>query len=522
MDPIQIQVSKLIPGKKWKILRLLTRLQDYPKFMPSVKECKLIERRGTIAITEWKVEMDKIPLRWTEEDTLDLKNFSFRFRAIAGDLEHFEGEWILRDHPSGNTALTVNLSVRIGIPTIDHVIGKVLADKIKKNFEKMLDALSDQIAKVRYKNIRHRNISDVRGFAVIGHPYDIPHLVQYLKFLNPEMREPSQDFLMKIFDLAPSYKAYDIKGFKSKTGKIVNGYFIMCPIIPAMLAIDADRVMGKVYQACKVAEELGAGIVTLGGFTSIAGERFGKSLASMVHVPVTTGNTFTVAMVIQGIHKAAKLLDLNLTDASVAIIGGGGDIGSGCARILASQVAKVTITGRNERSLMETERLLSYAGSAQIATSTDNNKAIKDADIVIAAASAANAIVDTQLFKSGAIVCDVGYPKNISYGEKVRKDILVFSGGITSVPSEFNLGFDIGMPSTRVLYGCFAEAVILDLEERYENYSSGKGNITPEKVQQLSEWGARHGFEVAPLFWGHTLLNEKDIDEIRMNVQSLR
>lgn len=514
---IRVQVTKHLKTKKWKVLRFISRVQDFPKFMPNVRECRVLERGDRYAITTWNVQIDGIPLSWMEKDEFDLANFRIRFQSIKGDLERFEGEWVLKDSPEGGTEVTVSVALKIGIPLVENIIGGVLMEKVKKNFEMMLKSMDDVLQMRRYKNIGHRKVSDIKGFAVIGHPYNLQHLVKYFKFFKPDFTPPSQEFLVKLFELTPSYKSYDIVNFKSKTGKTSNGYFIMCPIIPDMLVLSPENVVEKVIAACKVAEGLGVGIVTLGGFASIAGEQYGKAVSSFVNVPVTTGNTLTVALVLDGIHKAAAVMELDLKKARVTVIGGTGDIGGSTARILSGEVAEVTITGRNEKNLIEAERVLSYYSKAEIRTSRDNNEAVRGADIVLAAASASSTIVDFKNFKAGAIICDVGYPKNISYTACDRSDILIFSGGIASIPSEFNLGFSIGLPSTQVLYGCFAEAILLDLEERYENFSWGKGNVTQEKVDYIWTVAAKHGFKLAPFFWGNQIVSEDQIRAIRKN-----
>jgi len=112
-------------------------------------------------------------------------------------------------------------------------------------------------------------------------------------------------------------------------------------------------------------------------------------------------------------------------------------------------------------------------------------------------------------------VCDLGYPKNLCYTVKERHDLLLFSGGLAALPQEINFGFEIGLPSTRTLYGCFAEAILLDLEHRYENFSYGKGNITPEKVAEIKEIADRQGFRVAPFYWGNQLMEPQHIDTIK-------
>ncbi len=511
---IQIRTQKIIQAPRWKVLRLIVAVRNFPRYMPNVKHCDVLEKHRRGALTAWEVEVDRMTFKWKQKDALDLANFTVHFELVGGDLEHFKGSWSLRELENGDTEVTVDAAVKIGIPMLEEVIGAVIAEKLKKNFDLMLEAMSDRLTLMRYKNIRNREISKIKGFAVIGHPYNLQHLIRYFKYFKPDFELPSQEFLMKVFELAPAYRAKTIENFRSPSGRTAQGYFIMCPIIPVALILSPDRVIEKVIQACKVAEQLGAGIATLGGFTSIAGEQFGRDLTTQVHIPITTGNTFTVAMVIEGIEKAAKLMGIDLERAHVTVIGGTGDIGGACARILAERVEEMTITSRSEKNLSEAERVLSYCGKAQIKTNRDNNEAVRDADIVIAAASSTSSIVDIHCIKSGAIVCDVGYPKNISYTSCDREDILIFSGGTCAIPSEFDTGFDIGLPSSRVLYGCFAEAILLELEERYENFSWGKGNITPERVNLIRDIGRKHGFGVAPFFWGSRMVADGEIELI--------
>jgi len=517
---IEIKLSRVIPVRKWKVLRMMTNVTHFPRLMPNVKKCEVIERFKGGTITAWHIEIDQIPLKWKQRDKFDFKNFAMSFKAIEGDLESFEGKWKLEDHPDGGTQVHLHVKASIGIPMLDQVIGHVVGSKIEKNFDMILSAMNETLIMRRYKNIADRKVSDIRGFAVIGHPYNFQHLVRYFRHFKPDFKTPSQEFLLKLFELTPSYRSFDIKNFKAKSGKTVSGYFIMCPIIPDMVLLNPDRVVEKVIEACRVAEQLGVGIATLGGFTSIAGERYNRSLTSIIHVPLTTGNTFTVAMVLQGLERAAKLMELDLEKAKITIIGGTGDIGGACARILCDTVKEITITSRSEKNLMEAERVLSYIGKAKIRSNRNNNEAIRGADIVLAAASTSNSIIDFNNFKSGAIICDVGYPKNISYTMCKRNDILIFSGGICEIPSEFDLGFDVGLPVKKVLYGCFAEAVLLDLEERYENFSWGKGNITKEKIDYINAVAKKHGFDLAPFFWGNRVVSEDDIRRIRANVKA--
>ncbi|HNX68150.1 MAG TPA: SRPBCC family protein [Candidatus Omnitrophota bacterium] len=512
-----ISTSRVLPAKRWQVLRLLTRVEDYPAHLPEIKECQVLSRTRTESLTFWKIEMGSLPVVWKEEAFFDYRHFTINFNAVEGDLERFSGVWKLHEHPLGGTEIFIEATVKIGIPILEQAMGGVLADKVLQYFERLLQVFEELLTAQSYRRRGSRHVRQVGGFGVIGHPYNYEHLVRYFQSYKKDSHLPSREFLTKIFELTPSYVSYDIREFRAASGKTTDGAFIACNIIPEMLGLDIEKVVGKVVESCKVAEKLGLGVVALGGFTSIAGERYGEEFLKRIHIPVTTGNTLTAALAVEGVLKAARLRELDLSKVKATVIGGSGDIGSACARALVQQVKEVTITGRTPRNIDAMVKNLQKGARAKVRGSRNNDDAVKDADIVIAAASAAHSIVDIEKFKPGAIICDVGYPKNIAYADTDRTDILIFAGGICSLPCEFNAGFDVGLPSPKVLYGCFSEAIVLALEERFENYSWGKGNISLEKMAEILALARKNGFEIAPFFWGHRQVSDEEIRASRIS-----
>jgi predicted amino acid dehydrogenase/ribosome-associated toxin RatA of RatAB toxin-antitoxin module len=511
-----ISTSRILPAKPWQVLRLLTRAEDFPSYLPEVKECQVLSRTRIESLTSWKVEMDGIPLFWKEKAIFDFRHFTIAFSSVEGDLEKFSGIWRLQEHALGGTEIFVEAVLKIGIPVLEQAMGGMLADRVLKYFERILGVFEEMLTAQSYKRRGSRHVRQVGGFGVIGHPYNYQHLIKYFQSQNPDIHLPSREFLTRIFEMTPSYVSYDIREFRAASGKTTDGAFIACNIIPEMLTLDIEKVVGKVVESCKVAEKLGLGIVALGGFTSIAGEKYGDEFLKRIHIPVTTGNTLTAALAVEGVLKAARLRELDLSKAKVTVIGGTGDIGSACALALAGKVKELTITGRTPKNIDQMVKRLKSSGKARCRGSRDNNAAVRDADIVIAAASAAQSIVEISSFKPGAIVCDIGYPKNIAYAETDRTDLLIFAGGICSLPCEFNAGFDIGLPSNKVLYGCFSEAIVLALEERFENFSWGKGHITLEKMAEILGMARKHGFELAPFFWGYRQVSDEEIRAIQI------
>lgn len=517
-DLIEIKVSGVIPAEKWKIIRLLTRVHEFPSYIPTVKEVSIIHKRRNSMKTRWKVQVDKVPISWIEEDTLLLDQNAISFKAVEGDLAEFKGKWTFESYPHG-TAVIVTVYFKVGIPAIKEFADAYIAKLIKRNFEAILEALERRLISTRYQSYRRGDVTRVAGFGVIGHFYNFVHLEKCFKMLNPNARMPSREFLSPLFHLTPSFKLYDIKDFRSKAGHTTKGCFIVATFIPDMMEKDMWAIFSKVVKACRIAEKHGVGVVTLGGFTSIVGERIGHEIAKEVDVAVTTGNTFASVMAIDGTLKAARLLNMDLANAKVAIIGGTGDIGSACARALADKVRQITITGRTKTNLRLVRAELAKRRKAAIFATTDNMAAVKDADIVITAASSTHSILKIEWFKSGSIICDVGFPKNISYTPTSRKDLLIFSGGLAKTPSPITFPVDTGLPATDAIYGCFAEAIILALERRYESFSTGRGKITLEKMDELRAMGQRHGFEVSDFYWGDKPVDISEIARAREAVK---
>ena len=515
---IQIKIKRAIRASPRQVFGKLLRMNDFQSFMPNVKESKLLETSKTSALMKWHVELDGFPIRWAERNVIDRRKFTVSFKAIDGDLHRFEGKWKVSETGEGSE-ISVSAKIETGIPFLEKLVGDKLKSKIDRNFEQMLELIEREVREDFYRvNLPKKNLS---GYALLGHPYNYQHMLRYLHSLDANMKVPSREFLGKLFDMTPPHRPCDITPIKSPTGAESYGHFVVCPIIPEMLEVNLEAVFNRVIEAIRVAETYRAGVVTLGGFTSIAGERFGREIPKLVSVPVTTGNTFTSALAVEGVLRGCERMGIDLPTAKLVVVGGSGDIGSACARALAEKVRHVTLIARNVERLRVEQGNVERVGKATCDISSDVNMSISDADIVIAAASATHSFIDPANFKSGAVICDIGYPKNIASLVKDRNDLLIFSGGLCSLPSDFHLNakFDYGLPTKRVLYGCFAEAILLDLDKKYESYSHGKGNITNEKMEEIMTIAKKHGFGLAPFFWGDKLLGEQEFENIRERIR---
>jgi predicted amino acid dehydrogenase len=103
-----------------------------------------------------------------------------------------------------------------------------------------------------------------------------------------------------------------------------------------------------------------------------------------------------------------------------------------------------------------------------------------------------------------ALVCDAGYPKNLSPDAETSRATIFFgglgqtTGGMTFDPDLH--GILNRHPFPDVAHGCLLEGIALALEGRFEPFSRGRGAITPKLVEEIETIAARHGIYRAPFF----------------------
>jgi fatty aldehyde-generating acyl-ACP reductase len=241
--------------------------------------------------------------------------------------------------------------------------------------------------------------------------------------------------------------------------------------------------------------------VSLGGFSSILMEGNFDQLPEKRNTVFTTGNTLTVAFIVQGIKKMCALEERNLRSATLLIIGATGDVGSGCARCLAPVVKRVLASARNIERLRRLATELKAEG-VEVELSTDLQRFPMEADIVICAASLACPSLLLDRIAPNALVCDAGYPKNLSPNAELF-GATVFFGGLGQIAGGLSFTPDFSgilnrHPFPNVVHGCLLEGMALALEARFEPFSKGRGFITPKRVAEIETIAARHGIHLAP------------------------
>src|SRR5690349_6730591 len=286
-----------------------------------------------------------------------------------------------------------------------------------------------------------------------------------------------------------------------------------------MLELPERTVYRKIIQTGRMAEKLGADILGLGAFTSVVGDA-GITIANALDVPVTTGDSYTVAMAVQAIRDAAIAMDIKMEDATVAIVGATGAIGRVCAELVAAEAARTLLVARDEKKLEALRDRLKVHARSELVISTKMD-VLKDAQLILTVTSAIHDVIRPEHLQPGSVVCDVARPRDVSaMVAAARDDILVIDGGMVDVPGPVNFHFNFGFPDGKA-YACMAETIALALEGRFEDYTVGK-DITLERVKDITSIAERHGFRMSGFRSFEREITEKQIEAVRRNARQAR
>jgi len=319
-------------------------------------------------------------------------------------------------------------------------------------------------------------------------------------------------------------------GRSPATGKPVHGLVYALGATPRqMLTRQPEFTYRRLDAAVRDAARRGAKIAGLGAFTKVVGDA-GVTVAQRAPIPVTTGNSLTIAATLE----TAKLTAIRMGWPSLArgkamIVGATGSIGSVCSRLLAAAVKDVVLVSIEPPRLEALRRtILEEVPDAKVAVDVTTAPWVGECDLVVTATSAFGLrVLDVSQCKPGAVILDVALPPDISAEEAaVRPDVMVVESGEVLIPGPVNFSFDIGLPP-HVSYACLAEAALLAMEERFECFTLGR-DVQPERVKEIYHLFRRHKFRIAPLRSFGALLTDELVadkvaraDELRRDPQLL-
>lgn len=366
---------------------------------------------------------------------------------------------------------------------------------------------------------------------------------------------------------------------RSKDGTIGEGWLIGVPYggREIMGACREDAV-AAIRKAVDIGRDLGAGIIGLGALTSVV-TRGGRSVQGR-GVAITSGNSFTTLMAMEALAAGAVKMNINLNQARGAVLGATGSIGRACAVMLSEQIANITLLGNPAHVRSSQNRLNSLVAellnwawqrsqqgqhtglaawldeaferaqaadlpltkdientfrdggqvpyqmlqewcaglklTCPLCVSLDVDSTLPECQLVVAASNSPEYLIFPHHLRSGAVVCDVARPADVS-PETIasRRDVLILEGGLVQLPDQVAFGANLGYRDG-VTLACLSETMLLALEGDYRDYSIGNV-LSLSTITYLRDLAAKHGFGLAGLKMGNDELDDTDINRIFQN-----
>ena len=361
----------------------------------------------------------------------------------------------------------------------------------------------------------------------------------------------------------------------SSNDYIVQNSMFMVPYLPEYFktaqGFEQKEIRNKIQDAVTMAKEIGddnipVSIVGLGAYTSIYTDN-GQFIRDY-EVPITTGNSYTAALMVQAVIKAASQLNLDFTQARVAVVGAAGNIGLASTVMLSSLFGNMTIIGRDEKTsqlrlnasrrqiikdmlvllgallaegdqpapgsvmaalqelllekgyidenglsadLQNSVALIDELLSADLALRVGDFSDLAQAEIVIVSTNSPDPeLIKPAMVQPDAIVACVSVPSNLSsqfnqLRQEGRGYQHVFDSGLAKLPEGSVIRF-VGFPEGTNAFGCLSETIMLGFEGTNSSYS--KGNIQPRQIYELIRMQNSHGFQLGDLELNHELLND--------------
>jgi fatty aldehyde-generating acyl-ACP reductase len=339
----------------------------------------------------------------------------------------------------------------------------------------------------------------VNRFCFVIHPLSLQDIVRY----EPGAKGKGEPILRKIMEWMPPYAAVHVTGVRAPDGRETEGWFVAAPLLPEqMIDFPREEVYQRVLGAIEIGARLGAQVAGLGAFTGVVGDA-GITINERSPIPVTTGNSLTIAAGVQSLFRGAAEMGINPASCTAAVIGATGSIGAACVRLIAPRVQRLILVARNATRLRKFHEEVGPQLPCPSEYTTDVAAAVREAQLILTATSSTQDVIEPEDLQVGTVVCELSLPHDVSRRVAAeRPDVLVLEGGNMRVPGqprfervrEPGTEFDLGLPAQTAL-ACMSETMVLALEGRLEPYTLGRG-IKLEKVIEITAMADRCGFEL--------------------------
>lgn len=357
-------------------------------------------------------------------------------------------------------------------------------------------------------------------FAFLVHPLDLRMVTDRYPFLKPLPERLIEFILMFMRPKIVGRTELIVTELTGEKQEGIDGIFIGVPLTARMIKrMSVGFVNWRISQALELACLERAEVAGLGAHLACFGDN-GVTINKRSPIPVTTGNSLTVAMAIQAAERLSEQMFGHIPPSGreLAVVGASGSIGQACVEILKDYFGKILLVVRDMEKGHETARRLGLSdGSYKVVT---DPMYLGRAHVVISVTSDETAVIMPEHLSTGTIVIDVARPRDVSVRvAKERPDVLVVEGGVVAVPGSPDLGLDFDFGPGHA-YACMCETMILAAEGLVNEcdcqaYTLGKA-VTTSQALEMGKLAFIHGFKLAGYRSFERELTEDDLTRFKL------
>ena len=288
-----------------------------------------------------------------------------------------------------------------------------------------------------------------------------------------------------------------IDGVVTADGRPLRVLLIGMPLLPDQFRSHPEDALRLAIQGARFAHELGADVVGLGAFWSTIGDKGRAVQEAVPEIVVTNGGAYTAATVraaVPGLLKRFAQQGVSLKRVTAAVVGANGVVAFGVARMIAPEVGRVVLVGRDKERLSRSAATLRAKYPQTEFVPTTDLQEVATADLVFTATSDPNPVLYPQHVKPGAWVYDLGRPADVHPSVRDVPGVELVPGGVVRPPGSMRSAIDLRFGDGHVP-ACLAETMILAATREYDRRSLGGTTRTSDIEFYLRE-GERLGFRI--------------------------
>src|SRR5690606_27952268 len=185
-------------------------------------------------------------------------------------------------------------------------------------------------------------------------------------------------------------------------------------------------------------------------------------------------------------------------DGVAMVVGATGSIGAVSAKVMCRHWKELVLVAPRAHKLLELkEEIAQIAPDCHVIVATSPELHSGRCDLIITTTSArGQKILDIEMVRPGAVICDVSRPLDISEEDALKRpDVMVIESGEVELPGDYKMRVDIGLQG-RIVYACLAETALLALDGRMESFTLSR-NISYQKVLDIDRMAREHGVRLS-------------------------